>query len=78
MWGQTPEDDIRLGTTFETFLKGFVSGRMSFYLGTLDSQVRNNDSVREEIYDLTQRVEDLERFREAAANYDSYGNYAKD
>jgi hypothetical protein len=28
MWGQTPEDDVRLGSTFETFLRGFVSGRM--------------------------------------------------
>jgi len=78
MYGQTPEEDIRLGTTFETFLKGFVSGRMSFYLGILGPQVRDNDSVREEIYDLTSRVEDLERFKEAAANYDSYGNYARD
>lgn len=31
MFGQTPEDDIRLGSTFETFLKGFASGRMSIY-----------------------------------------------
>jgi hypothetical protein len=27
MWGQTPEDDIRLGSTFVTFLKGYVCGR---------------------------------------------------
>jgi hypothetical protein len=77
MWGQTPEDDIRLGSTFETFLRGFVSGRMSIYLGILDPQVRDSDSMRDEINDLTQRIEDLERFKEATVSYDSHGNYAR-
>jgi hypothetical protein len=63
MWGQTPEDDIRLGSTFETFLRGFVSGRMY--------------SMRDEINDLTQRIEDLESFKEATVSYDSHGNYAR-
>lgn len=31
-YGQTPEDDIRLASTFEAFLKGFISGKMSVYL----------------------------------------------
>jgi hypothetical protein len=61
--GQTPEDDIRMGSTFETFLKGFVSGRMY--------------SMRDEINDLTQRIEDLESFKEATVSYDSDGNYAR-
>jgi hypothetical protein len=77
MFGQTPEDDIRLGSVFETFLKGFVSGRLSIYLGILDSQVRDNDSMRDEINDLTQRIEDLESFKEATVSYDSFGNYAR-
>ena len=66
MYGQTPEDDIRLGSTFETFLKGFVSGRMSVYWG-----------ISDEIANLTYRMEDLERFRDATANYDSYGDYTR-
>lgn len=75
IYGQTPEDDIRLGTTFEIFLKGYVCGRN--LSGNLDPQVRVNDSIRDEIDDLTQRIEDLERFKEATVSYDSYGNYAR-
>lgn len=66
MFGQTPEDVIRLGSTFETFLKGFVSGRISIY-----EQLSNS------ISDLTDRVDDLERFRDATANYDPYGDYCR-
>jgi hypothetical protein len=66
MFGQTPEDDIRLGSTFETFLKGFVSGRISFY-----------EQLSDSISDLTYRVEDLERFKDSTANYDSYGDYCR-
>jgi hypothetical protein len=29
IWCQTPEDDIRLGSVFEIFLKGFVAGQIS-------------------------------------------------
>ena len=29
IWCQTPEDDIRLGSVFDIFLKGFVSGQIS-------------------------------------------------
>ena len=66
MYGQTPEDDIRLGTTFETFLKGFVSGRISIF-----------EQLSDSIADLTGRVDDLERFKDATANYDSYGDYCR-
>jgi hypothetical protein len=48
MYGQTPEDDIRLGSTFETFLKGYVSGRMAIY-----------QNLSDEIADLSYRLEDV-------------------
>jgi len=66
MFGQTPEGDIRLGSTFETFLKGFVSGRMAIY-----------QKLSDEIEDLSDRLRDVERFRDATASYDSYGDYAR-
>jgi hypothetical protein len=31
IWCKTPEDDIRLGSVFEIFLKGFVAGRISIF-----------------------------------------------
>jgi hypothetical protein len=33
--------------------------------------------MRDEINDLTQRIEDLESFKEATVSYDSHGNYAR-
>ena len=66
MRGQTPEDDIRLGSVFGTFLKGFISGRNSIY-----------EQLSDSISDLTDRVDDLERFKNATANYDSYGDYCR-
>jgi hypothetical protein len=69
MFGQTPEDDIRLGTTFETFLKGYASGRMFTYLQL--------SHLLDSVEGLNDRVEDLERFKEANVAYDSYGNYTR-
>jgi hypothetical protein len=66
IWCQTPEDDIRLGPVFEIFLKGFVAGRISIF-----------EQLSYGISDLDERVEDLERFRNATANYDSFGDYTR-
>ena len=63
MFGQTPEDDIRLSSTFETFLKGFVSGAMSIYLGILDSLVVTNCAEREEIQDMKIRIDNLVKLK---------------
>lgn len=63
MYGQTPEDDIRLGSTFEIFLKGFVSGAMSIYLGMLDSLVVTNCAEREEIQDMETRIDNLVKLK---------------
>jgi hypothetical protein len=66
IYGQTPEDDLRLSSTFETFLKGFVSGTISIY-----------EQLSDSISDLTYRVDDLERFKNATANYDDYRDYSR-
>jgi hypothetical protein len=66
IWCQTPEEDIRLGSVFEIFLKGFVAGRISIF-----------EQLSYSISDLDERVDDLERFRDATANYDSFGNYTR-
>ena len=66
LWCQTPEDDVRLGSVFEIFLKGFVAGRISIF-----------EQLSYGISDLDERVEDLERFRNATANYDSFGDYTR-
>jgi hypothetical protein len=66
LWCQTPEDDVRLGSVSEIFLKGFASGRISLF-----------EQLSRDLSDLDERVEDLERFRHATANYDSFGNYTR-
>jgi hypothetical protein len=66
LWCQTPEDDVRLGSVFEIFLKGFVAGRISIF-----------EQLSRDLSDLDERVGDLERFRNATANYDSFGDYTR-
>ena len=64
MFGKTPEDNIRLKSSFESFLKGFISGRMSIY-----------KNLSGTISDLGYRVDDLGRFKEATANYYSHDDH---
>jgi hypothetical protein len=66
IWCQTPEDDVRLGSVFDVFLKGFISGRISIF-----------EQLSRDLSDLDERVGDLERFRNATANYDSFGDYTR-